>query len=329
MQKNIKNYKNGQTIQEENEEYIAKQDEQNQSSNLEKTQVLSTISNLEETQIVNEVPTIEQTQVVENIPDIFFNQLEEKLKIYFIIGGMPEAVGSWVLEKDIEKVNQIQQNILRAYEADFSKHTSNVEANRISIIWNSIPSQLSRDNKKFLYQVAKEGARAREYEGALNWLNDANLLYKIYNVKKTNLPLCAYRDLSSFKIYLNDIGLLRRMTNLDSKVIIEKNRIFEEFKGALTENYVLQMLLAIGLDCNYFTFDNRYEIDYIIQYQNEILPIEVKAGENVRNISLKTYQEKYKPTKGIRISMKNLQKDGQLINIPLFMIEYIKKFIEE
>ena len=275
----------------------------------------------------NLVAYMDTIQKPENIPDIFFNQLEEKLKVYFIVGGMPEAVNSWVLEKDIEKVNKIQENILRAYEVDFSKHTSNTEANRISIIWNSIPSQLSRDNKKFLYQVAKEGARAREYEGALNWLNDANLLYKIYNVTKPNMPLCAYKDLASFKIYLNDIGLLRKMTNLDSKVVLNGNRIFEEFKGALTENYVLQMLISVGLSCNYFTFDNRYEIDYIIQYKNEILPIEVKSGENINNTSLKVYQEKYKPIKRIRLSMKNLQEDNNLINIPLFMAEYIGKFL--
>ena len=195
----------------------------------------------------NLVQYMESIKGFENILEVFWSRLEEKLKTYFIIGGMPEAVNSWVLKKDITEVNKIQKNILEAYEEDFSKHTTATEANRISIIWNSIPSQLAKNNKKFLYQVAKEGARAREYEGAVNWLNDANLIYKIYNITKPSMSLIAYNDLSSFKIYLNDIGLLKSMTNLSSRVIIEGNRIFEEFKGALTENYVLQMLISSGI----------------------------------------------------------------------------------
>ena len=276
----------------------------------------------------NLVKYMESITNFQKIPEIFWNRLEEKLKIYFIIGGMPEAVSSWVNNKDISEVNKIQKNILEAYEADFSKHRTGIEANRISIIWNSIPSQLARDNKKFLYQVAKNGARAREYGGAVNWLNDANLIYKIYNVKKPNMPLVAYNDLASFKIYLNDVGLLRRMTNLSSRVIIEENKIFEEFKGALTENYVLQMMLASKIiKPNYFTFDNKYEIDYIIQYENEIIPIEVKSNENINSVSFRRYNEKYSPKTRIRFSMRNLQKDGNLINIPLFMVEYVEKFL--
>ena len=275
----------------------------------------------------NLVQYMESIQTIENIPSIFFDRLTEKLKAYFIIGGMPEAVQSWVQEKDMEKVNKIQDNILRAYESDFSKHTSNIEANKISIIWNSIPSQISKENKKFLYQVAKDGARAREYEGALNWLKDANLINKIYNVTKPSMPLISYNDLSSFKIYLNDVGLLRKMTDLDSKVIAEKNKLFEEFKGALTENYILQALMAMGLNVHYFTFDNRYEIDYLLQYKNEIIPIEVKSSENIKNTSLKVYNERYSPNTRIRFSMKNLQKDDNLINMPLFLIEYLEKFI--
>lgn len=275
----------------------------------------------------NLVEYMESIQNPQNIPDIFFSRLEEKLKAYFIIGGMPEVVNSWTTEKDVEKVNQIQQNILIAYESDFSKHTTNVEANKISIIWNSLPSQLAKDNKKFLYQVAKDGARARDYEDALNWLKDANLIYKIYNNKAPKLPLDAYRDLSAFKIYANDIGLLRRMTNLDSKIVVEGSKIFEEFKGALTENYILQMLSSLKFNPNYYAFDNRYEIDFMIQYKNEVIPIEVKSNENVNNTSLKVYNERYKPTKRVRFSMRNLQQDDNLINIPLFIAEYMEKFL--
>ncbi len=264
---------------------------------------------------------------IENIPEIFFNQLEEKLKVYFIIGGMPEAVNVWVNEKNLEIVNQIQDNILRAYESDFSKHTQKSEANKISLIWNNIPSQLSKDNKKFLYQVIKKGARAREYEEALNWLNDATLIYKIYNVSKTDFSLKAYNDLSSFKIYMNDIGLLRKMSNLDSRIIVQKDKLFEEFKGAFTENYILNTLCStFDTVPNYYTFD-RHKIDFVIQYKNNIIPIEVKSNRNVNNISLTRYNEKKDNNFAIRFSMNNLKKDGKIINIPLFLAEYIEKFI--
>lgn len=276
----------------------------------------------------NLVDYMNSIKSIEKIPDIFFDRLSEKLKAYFIIGGMPEVVNSWVTNKDMEKVNKIQDDILKSYESDFSKHTSNIEANRISIIWNSIPSQISKENKKFLYQVAKDGARAREYEGAVNWLKDANVVNKIYNVTKPSMPLISYNDLSSFKMYFNDVGLLRRKTDLDSKVVVEGNKLFQEFKGALTENYVLQTLIAIGLNPYYYTFDNRYEIDFIIQYKNEIIPIEVKSGESINNTSLKVYNEINKPKTRVRFSMKNLNKDDNLINIPLFMVEYIKKSID-
>ena len=275
----------------------------------------------------NLVDYMNSLEKIEKIPDIFFNQLEEKLKAYFIIGGMPEAVSAWVNEKDMELVNKIQDNILSAYESDFSKHTQDSEANKISLIWNSIPSQLAKENKKFLYQVVKEGARAREYEDALNWLNDANLIYKIYNVSKTDFPLKAYNDLSAFKIYMNDVGLLRKMSNLDSKIVVEGDKLFEEFKGAFTENYVLNMLIStLNSVPNYYTFD-RNEIDFIIQYKNNIVPIEVKANKSTNNTSLTKYNEKFNNELSVRFSMNNLSKDGKILNIPLFLIEYVEKFI--
>ena len=275
----------------------------------------------------NLVDYMDSLEKIEKIPDIFFNQLEEKLKAYFIIGGMPEAVSAWVNEKDMELVNKIQNNILSAYESDFSKHTQDSEANKISLIWNSVPSQLAKENKKFLYQVVKEGARAREYENALNWLNDANLIYKIYNVTKADFPLKAFNDLSAFKIYMNDVGLLRKMSNLDSKIVVEGDKLFEEFKGAFTENYVLNMLTStLNLVPNYYTFD-RNEIDFIIQYKNNIVPIEVKANKSTNNTSLTKYNEKFNNELSVRFSMNNLSKDGKILNIPLFLIEYVEKFI--
>ena len=267
----------------------------------------------------NLVDYMQSIEKIETIPDIFFNQLEEKLKAYYIIGGMPEAVNAWVNEKNMEIVNNIQENILLSYESDFSKHTQESEANKISLIWNSIPSQLAKENKKFLYQTI--------YEGALNWLNDANLIYKIYNLTKTDFPLKAYNDLSAFKIYMNDVGLLRKMAGLDSRIVVEGDRLFEEFKGAFTENYVLNVLnTTLDNTPNYFTFD-RNEIDFVIQNKNRIIPIEVKANKSTNNTSLTKYNEKFNNELSIRFSMKNLARDGKIINIPLFMIEYMEKFI--
>ena len=201
------------------------------------------------------------------------------------------------------------------------------ELPRIRMVWNSLPMQLAKENKKFLYQTIKDGARAREYEGALNWLNDADLVRKVYNVTKTDLPLVAYNDLSSFKIYMNDVGLLRNMANLDSKIVVEGDKLFEEFKGAFTENYILNMLNSTFSKVpNYFTFD-RYEIDFIIQYQNKVIPIEVKSSKSTNNTSLTRYNEKYDNSLSIRFSMNNLNKDDKIINIPLFMVEYMDKFL--
>ena len=178
-----------------------------------------------------------------------------------------------------------------------------------------------------MYQVVKEVARAREYENALNWLNDANLIYKIYNVTKADFPLKAYNDLSAFKIYMNDVGLLRKMSNLDSKIVVEGDKLFEEFKGAFTENYVLNMLSStLNSVPNYYTFD-RNEIDFIIQYKNNIVPIEVKANKSTNNTSLTKYNEKFNNELSVRFSMNNLSKDGKILNIPLFLIEYVEKFI--
>ena len=260
---------------------------------------------------------------VKEISKIFESQLIEKLKTYYIIGGMPEVVYSWVNDKDIEKVNKIQKNILSSYENYFSKHTDVFEANKISLIWNGVPSQLARENKKFVYQVVKEGERAREYEGAINWLNDANLIFKCYLVSKYSFPLKAYHDLSAYKIYMNDIGLLRRMSNLDSSIILEGNKLLEEFKGAFTENYVLNALCyLIDESPNYYTFD-RNEIDFIIQRKNKIIPTEVKSDKCTNHNSLTKYNINNDNEIAFRFSLMNLNKNGKIINIPLYFIEYI------
>ena len=277
----------------------------------------------------NLVSYMESVNRIEKIPDIIFNQLNEKIKSYFIIGGMPEVVKTWVTTKDIQEVNRIQKQILKGYEDDFGKHVdiTSLQA-KISIIWDSIVSQLAKENKKFLYQVAKDGARAREYEDAVNWLNNSNIVNKIFNVTKPDFPLNAYTDLSSFKLYMLDVGLLRRKANLDSRIVIEGNRLFEEFKGALTENFVLNMLISkFEEKPNYYTFD-RNEIDFVIQSKNEIIPVEVKSGENINNISLTKFNELNGNKISVRFSTKNLDKSGKILNIPIFMVEYIDKLID-
>ena len=262
---------------------------------------------------------------IEKIPTIFESQLIEKLKIYYIVGGMPEVVYSWINEKDIEKVNKIQENILLSYEEDFSKHIDAAEANKVSLIRNGIPSQLARENKKFVYQAVKDGARAREYESALNWLKDANLICKCYSVNKCAFPLKAYTDLSSFKIYMNDVGLLRKMANLDSSIILDGNKLFEEFKGAFTENYVANTLNYLFDSAPYYYTFDRNEIDFVLQIKNEIIPIEVKSDKSTNNSSLTKYNMKNINNYSYRFSLNNLTKDEKIINIPLYLIEYIGK----
>lgn len=274
----------------------------------------------------NLVTVMEETKEIKEIPEVFEKQLIEKLKVYYIVGGMPEVVYSWVNDKDIEKVNQIQKNILDSYEHDFSKHVDASDANKISLIWNGIPSQLARENKKFVYQVIKEGARAREYEGALNWLNDANLISKCYLVNKCAFPLKAYNDLSAYKIYMNDVGLLRRMSGLDSSIILEGNKLLEEFKGSFTENYVANVLKYLFDEApNYYTFD-RNEIDFVIQRKNKIIPIEVKSDKSTNHNSLTRYNANNDNEISFRFSLNNLSKDGKIVNIPLYLIEYIDNF---
>ena len=277
----------------------------------------------------NLVDYMESINEIQKIPDIFFDQLNEKIKAYFIIGGMPEVVKTWVSTHDIGLVNKIQKQILNGYEDDFGKHVNITSLQtKISIVWESIISQLAKENKKFLYQVVKDGARAREYEYAVNWLSNSNIIEKIFNVKKPDFPLNAYTDLSSFKLYMSDVGLLRRKANLDAKIVIEGNKLFEEFKGALTENFILNMLTFVFENKpNYYVFD-RHEIDFIIQDSNEIIPIEVKSSESTNNISLTRFNEKYDNKLSVRFSTKNLDMSGKILNIPIFMVEYVDKLIQ-
>ncbi|EKA92936.1 hypothetical protein FPOG_01263 [Fusobacterium periodonticum D10] len=251
---------------------------------------------------------------------LFFNPLYEKLKMYYVTGGMPEAVYMWTQERDIELVRKTLNNILEAYERDFAKHPNIYEFPKISMIWKSIPSQLSKENKKFIYKVVKEGARAREYEDALQWLVNANLVTKVFKWEN---------DLSAFKIYLVDVGLLARLSQLSPSTFGEGNRLFTEFKGALTENYILQGLSPQFEVSPRYWSENNYEVDFIIQNENNIIPIEVKAETNIKSRSLQKFKEKFKDDIKLRVrfSFENLKLDDDLLNIPLFMVDYTEKII--
>ena len=278
----------------------------------------------------NLVEYIKSIDSIETIPDAFANPLTEKLKIYLTIGGMPEAVKIWSEEGDISEVDRILSAILDSYESDFGKHAPNFDVPKIRRIWTSLPSQLARENKKFLYSAVKEGARAREYENALEWLKNANVVGCVPRITKPGLPMSAYEDLGAFKIYMGDVGLLRRHSRLATSAFSEGNRLFTEFKGALTENFVLQTLLR-HLDTKpYYWSDTAHEVDFVIQKENDILPIEVKAGTNVHAASIKKYLNDFSEITplAIRFSLKNLSFDGNILNVPLYLADDLDKLIE-
>ena len=279
----------------------------------------------------NLVKYMESIERIEPLPDAFFNPLYEKLKMYYVTGGMPESVLMWTQARDVSAMQNTLSDIIDAYERDFAKHPDVSEFPKISMIWKSIPSQLARENKKFLYKVVKEGARAREYENALQWLVDARLVHKIYRSSTPGLPMSAYDDLSAFKIYLADVGVLRRLAQLAPTAFTEGNRLFTEFKGSLTENFVLQTLLTqFEVTPRYWAQNNPpYEVDFLIQRENEIFPVEVKAEGNIRSKSLKKFKELFpdKVKLRVRFSLDNLKLDDDVLNIPLFMADYTDRLL--
>lgn len=251
----------------------------------------------------------------------------DALKTYYFVGGMPEVVQNFVLNKDYNEVRSIQKRIFLAYEQDFSKHAPNEIVPKIRMLWNNIPSQLVKENKKFIYGLVREGARAKDYETAIMWLSDCGLVHKVSRINAPNNPLKVYEDLKSFKLFVVDIGLLSCMVGLHQQVLLEKNDLFVEFKGALTEQYVCQQLKTIeDLGIYYYTNDRgSCEIDFIIDTGKQIIPVEVKAEINLKAKSLKTYQEKFTPKLSIRTAMTDFKKEETLINLPLYSIENIVK----
>lgn len=249
----------------------------------------------------------------------------DALKHYYFVGGMPEAVQSFAESKDFNEVRAIQKRILAAYEQDFSKHAPNEIVPKIRMLWNSIPSQLARENKKFIYGLVREGGRAREYETAIMWLSDCGLVHKVSRVNAAGIPLKAYEDLKAFKLFIVDVGLLGCMTGLRQRTLLDGDDLFVEFKGALTEQYVCQQLKTVeDLGIYYYT-NNRgsCEIDFVVDNGEQIVPVEVKAETNLRAKSLKTYRERFEPELSVRTSMADYKKEDWLLNLPLYAIENI------
>lgn len=249
----------------------------------------------------------------------------DALKYYYFVGGMPEAVQSFAENKDFNEVREIQKRILAAYEQDFSKHAPNEIVPRLRMLWNSIPSQLAKENKKFIYGLVREGARAKDYETAIMWLSDCGLVHKVSRVNTAGIPLRVYEDLKAFKLFIVDVGLLGCMARLHQRTLLDGNGLFVEFKGALTEQYVCQQLKTIeDLDVYYYTNDRgSCEVDFVVDTGGMIVPIEVKAEVNLRAKSLKTYQEKFSPEISIRTSMADYKKEEWLVNLPLYAIDQI------
>lgn len=255
--------------------------------------------------------------------ETFADKLTEQLRYYYFVGGMPEVVARFVSSKDLDEVRRLQSDILAAYRNDISKHSSKTESVRIGQVLDSLPSQLSRVNKKFVYGAVKQGSRARDYEVAIQWLIDAGIILKVSRVRKIGMPLKFYEDLSAFKLYLLDCGLLGCLAEAPADQMIVGESVFEEFKGAFTEQYVLQQLTALDLPAFYWSNDRTpAEIDFVVQEGKRVIPIEVKAEENVRARSMRTYIETHatEPLKGLRISMKGYVDQGWMENIPLYAI---------
>ncbi|MDE6897292.1 MAG: DUF4143 domain-containing protein, partial [Lachnospiraceae bacterium] len=245
----------------------------------------------------------------------------ELLRRYYYVGGMPEAVQIYLDTDDVHEVRRIQKELLTYYANDFSKHAPVQTVPRIQMVWNSIPMQLSKENRKFIYGMIREGARAKEFELAIQWLLDCGLIHKAYRIRKPGLPLISYMEMSSFKIYLLDVGLMSAMGSLDARTLLEGNQIFQEFKGALTEQFVAQELTASGMELYYYSADNSSgEIDFVVQKGGRVVPVEVKAEENLQAKSLRMFCRKYHLETAVRTSMSDYREQEWMINVPLYAV---------
>jgi predicted AAA+ superfamily ATPase len=264
---------------------------------------------------------IENWPDMKTVPKIFHNELIDILRLYYIIGGMPEVIRKYIDSKDLFEARVVQKEIIDTYVLDFAKHAPTSDIPKLSVIWDNIPVQLGKENKKFIFSAINKSARAREYENAIQWLEDAGLILRVNQVKSAKVPLKGYMDPAVFKIYYLDVGLLTAMAGISPSIIIEGERLFDEYKGAFVENYVIQQLQScLSVRAYYWKSEGIAEVDFLVEYRNKVLPIEVKSGINPRSKSLKVYMEKYKPETFYRSSLLNLKKDGRIINLPLYAI---------
>jgi len=261
----------------------------------------------------------------------FKSKFIEFLRYYYYVGGMPEAVSTFIADQNFTEVRRIQNQLLRAYEQDFSKHAPLEIVPRLGMVWNSIPAQLSKENRKFVYGLIKKGSRARDFELAIAWLKDCGQVYKVSRVNKGALPLKAYEDGNAFKLFMVDIGLLSAMCDIDARTLLEGNLIFTEFKGALTEQYVYQQLLNFDeYKVNYWSAEqSKAEVDFVVQYKGLVVPIEVKAEENLQAKSLKIYHEKYHPKRSVRVSMADYREQDWMVNLPLYAVSELTVLLEK
>lgn len=263
------------------------------------------------------------------IPDPIHLDLLILLKKYMFVGGMPEAVAEYVKEENLLSVKKIQKEILDAYLLDFSKHAPPEQVIKITQVWKSIPLQLAKENKKFIFAALRKSARGREYETAIQWLADAGLIYKSYDISTPKYPLVRYAEKQAFKVFLLDVGLLSAMCNISAKAVITDNELFSDFQGAFTENYVAQELAVQPLSLYYWVSEGRAEVDFILEHNSKIIPLEVKAGISRKKKSLLVYDEKYHPALLLRASLLNLKKDGKVANLPLYFIAQLQKMIDK
>jgi predicted AAA+ superfamily ATPase len=272
---------------------------------------------------------LEAMSSLDTLPDIVFGEASESWRRYQVCGGMPAAASVALDGRAAEEIEKRQQEVLTAYSLDFAKHAPGKDIPRIAAIWDSIPSQLAKENRKFLYTLVKPGARAREYEDSLLWLQHAGLVYRVFCSKKPGLPLSAYDDLAAFKLYLCDAGLLRRLAQLPAEIFLTDSPLYTEFKGAMAENWILQSFMAQSdHKPRYWTSGAAAEVDFVWQVGLDVVPVEVKSGVNVRSRSLSSYVARYEPTLAVRFSMNNLRFDGRLLSIPLFMADWTLRLLD-
>jgi uncharacterized protein len=277
---------------------------------------------------VGEQLLVEKATILETLPELLHEKMLELLKMYFFLGGMPEVVVDYIQNKDIKAARKIQNDILKAYQRDFSKYSDPSQALKVSEIWQSVPFQLAKENKKFLYNDVKNNARASTYQQSIDWLKNAGLIHVVYQIRAAKLPISGYADYSKFKLYILDTGLLGAMLNLSSDIILKPNELFSEYNGAFVENYTcLELLKTVEQDLFYWSSEREAEVDFVFQWNNDIYPLEVKSGMNRNTKSLRVYAEKYQPRLLLRTSPRNFVNQEEFINIPLYSLLGLKNIV--